>query len=589
MEYKDNQPFLTNALAFLKEHTQNSPKYTPNGVYMPDNSAFTAAAAKVLETSEKNKANAAKKETKASALTEANNADNYGIADSHGDLGLLAQQLDTVDPDASIYNYEKNNFALDRANSQLNKIREKAGLPPEEEKADDTGPEPTALEASVSKSPTPTWNYSPFSGMSTAGIKTSAEKSSEIAARAEANDWVNNYYIGDNGRLFTKTSQGKIAPVYDPYNSKLRSYTEAKKYLEEHPMEEPSTSTSTKSSTSSTTKNIDDSQLQLADPNHYSNKVDPSSNTWGTRQNLVESRLQEAFNTGDDYALSAEEKNTVSPNKLKADEIENSIIGTDPLDKNQRWGTMKLMRDHYAKNEAFSTNTMAKLGNDIQAITNDTMDKLSRNVSNIGSIKDTIYALSNGNASAQEVIANYYPKLDPMEDKALGIAALIEDGKRKHPNLSYAVIGTVLKKYLTNDSLPKAFISISDKVSEETLKSFSGKFSDALKVLDSKDRGNINDIKNSTYETIQKLQDLKSLKVAYDTANTDITNAINDQISFNKGDVAMSEFAQQILDAGKIKAYESSKALYDAAIPVFSTLDAYNETSKENTRTSEKK
>lgn len=599
MAYDYNKPLLANLINSFQDY--GAPKYTPNGTYITDGSDVTSAA-KLLEISEKAKAEMAKRQMeKETALIKAGS---YGVSPdaTNNKSGVLEDQLLAIDPQESIYNYSKNNFMTDlvRARAMTAGRDDPAEYPnvPEPETStqpvvDATAQTPVSTATPNTKTSAPAFSYSPFGGMSTTNLKAFGERSAEINARNDAEYWVNNY-VEDNGRLFTKTSKGELRPVYDPYNQKINNYYKSKQYLDDHPIEEtaltandPAKNTSTKSG--SKTKD-EETQLTLANPNHYSNKVNPNANTWGTRQDTVESRLQEAFNTGSDYDLSAEEKAKVNANvdpaTANANSIETSIIGTDPLDKGQRWETAQEMRDYLAKNQAFSTNTLTKFGNDLEAKTNDTLDSLSKRVGNLGSIKDTVYALSNGNASANDVIANYWPKVDPLDDKALGISSLIEEGKRKHPDLTYAVIGTALKKYLTNATLSKL---TDNKISADELNAMKGKFNDALKILDSDEEGNINDIKDNTYATIQKIQDLKSLRVAYDTATASINQAISTEINFNKGDAEMSEFAQEILNANKVKAFNDSQALYNAALPIFSAIDAYNGSSKKNNNSSEKK
>lgn len=595
-----------------------APRQSANGTYMPSN-ADKSLTAKMLDASVKQAENSNKNPT-----SELERAFNYGIPDSQGNLGILAQQLDTVDPYASIFNYNRNNFLADRAQAQAIA----AGY--------DDLPSTEATLPAATSAPVAATETAPVTPITpnTSTIPTNAPQSETLGGfegvvRPVAQDLAKNAsdeerrntrwqrFKGALSSIFSPTPESKlfndlnntgVTPDGTPYKLITGGRTvnvdpnsdEGKAILNQfkQPLSELQKatdasvngpigtikSTANINTNSAATTSADDSQLQLANPNHYSNKVNTDEKAWATRQNTVESRLQEAFNSGSDYDLSSKDKD-----KTTADAIEKKLIGSsgsddDPLSNGQRWGAIQLVRDHIANNEAISTNTLTKLGNDMKAITNDTMSALSNRVSNLGSIKDTVYALENANASAEDVIAKYYPKLDPLDDNALGIASLIEEGKNKHSGLSYAVIGTALKKHLTNSTLSKMFGTTA--IAKENLEAMKGKFFDTLAKLDSNEEGNIHDIEDTIYRTIQKLQDLQSLKTAYDTASTSINQAIADQASFTRGNAPKSQFAEEILRGSKIQAFNDSYALYAACLPVFTELDAYNNTSKNNKKSS---
>lgn len=548
------------------------PQKVSDGTYLPkqDNSLKV----KALDIAAKEAA--AKKSEKKSTDTPTENSSvltdaiKYSLTprDTIADGALsTAVTLDNVDD--SIFNYNNNNFVADAAKNETE----------------------NANKAAYVYSPITGMGGSSISGLANA-LRQQKQQKDDIAARENADFMVNNYHLGDDGKtLFTKTHTGEIKPVYDPYNTQKKKYQEAVDYLKAHP---DAPAIPSVADTTNIPVDIDDpaytSALVQSRPKLYENNLQPNELGWKATQETVESRLTDAFNNIDptttEQARIAAKNAPSTEEQAKISELEKAALGDnspkekDPLDRNQRWGTIQTMRDHISRNEVFSENTLKKFGNDIKASKNDLINALDRQLADFGSIENAVYALEAGDASTDSIIAKYYPKLDPLDERALGIAHYINEAKRNHPKLSRAVIGTVLTQYLTNDTLSSLGDTLAGSESGKKLKALNSKFENTLKKLDSTDKGNIFDIEDSIYGARQKLLDLNSVQKEFDTATTSINNANNLQILHNSGQIPDTKFSQAALLDANNQAMVASQALFVKASALFEDMDEYSGTTK---------
>ena len=427
-----------------------------------------------------------------------------------------------------------------------------------------------------------------FSGISS--LNKAKEKIATVRKIQESKDLLENYHIGSDGSLYTKNSRGDtVKTTFGGRHPTFTALKEAKQYLDSLPPEEleasspqPVTNDPQKDLTELTkAAQMTDAEREMRQANNDILKQSQlrealyGAGSAGERSDLERESAREAMRL---YNLKNSGSNTVANNPYQnLNGNSSGTTGEDSLDDPPREQTLKQIRDVLQANKIPSSELMDKTHEDVVAVRNDLVGKVTAAGAALGSADDIAYAVDHQNLSedavAKDILAGFNKTGDIPGLDQVGIAHIIKEARKSYPDLKPATIGMVLKGYLQTNAQAKWYRYGDADISEQ-LSYRDNEFMNALRTLSNSKTQGYKHIETLFYDARKDLKELLSLEKQYELYSNAYNEVLSDQQFFKDS----SKYAgiKKYIEANNQKAYDNASVFFSKAASIFKKLEAKN-------------